>query len=74
MGWMLVAGEIGRRRGGEEGRAIVGGGAVGLDGRQAGQGGRLDRCEVDCDWTGLGEWARMTHPPRKLSTLAMPIQ
>jgi hypothetical protein len=28
----------------------------------------------DWNWTGLGECARMTHPPRKLSTLAMPIQ
>jgi len=42
-------------------------------------GGRLGRAigctgEVDCNWTGLGEWARMTHPPKKLSTLAMPIQ
>jgi hypothetical protein len=29
---------------------------------------------ADVVWTGLGEWARMTHPPRKLITLAIPIQ
>jgi hypothetical protein len=43
-------------------------------------GGKVERtvggtdAEVDCGWTGLGECARMIHPPRKLSTLAMPIQ
>jgi hypothetical protein len=42
-------------------------------------GGRLGKAigcadEADCNWTGLGECASMTHPPRKLSTLAMPIQ
>jgi hypothetical protein len=36
--------------------------------------GGTDEAEVDCGWTGLGECARMTHPPRKLSTLAIPIQ
>ena len=45
-----------------------------IGGRPGRMVGGTDDEEADCNWTGLGEWARMTHPPRKLSRLAMPIQ
>jgi hypothetical protein len=72
MGWMLLAG------------GLVGAvlekkvGPLLLVAPYAWIGGRFGRAigwtdDDDCNWTGLGEWARITHPPRKLSTLAMPI-
>ena len=74
MGWMLEAG------------GLVGTGVekkvmplevVALYGWMGGRPGRAVgwfAAAADWFWPGLGEWARMTHPPRKLSTLAMPIQ